>query len=332
MSMFKRANREQLFARIALDGPPGSGKTFTGLTWAFALVGQHEAAAGRKVAVIDTEFRSASKYQGELHDDHCWDFDVCELEHFSPTAYTAAIEAAGRAGYACLLIDSLSHAWTGTGGALEQVDKKGANKFTDGWREVTPLHNAMIDAMLGFPGHLIITMRTKVEYVIEVNEKGKSVPRKIGLKPVQREGMEYEFDVIVDLDIDHLAKVSKSRCSALDGKAATKPDGEFVVPLKTWLSSGARRTEPPAKFVKGRQPGHEEEADTRTEVGPRERCTAEEARRIVELAKKIKMPAAALKAALAKRGVEKTTELTCSAAQKLIASLEAKFSNFEIPF
>jgi hypothetical protein len=127
--------------------------------------------------------------------------------------------AAYNGGYDVLIIDSLSHAWAGKDGALELVDRARAtgkdNPFT-AWRHVTPLHHKLVDTMLRLPMHLIVTMRTKVAYVIEEDARGKHVPRKVGTAPIQREGCEYEFDVIGELHSTMLT-ISKTRLRFLQG-------------------------------------------------------------------------------------------------------------------
>ena len=233
---FTRATKKQARLRMALDGPSGAGKTYTGLLSAFALA----EATGARVAVIDTEHASASKYS-----DLFPPFDVLELDTFSPETYTEAIGLAAKAGYGVLLIDSLSHAWDGVGGALEMVDKASArsqgNSYT-AWKDVTPVHRAMVEAILQSGCHIIVTMRSKMEYVLqeETNRQGKTiqVPRKVGMAPVQRQGMEYEFDIVADLDIDHRLMVSKSRCFAVADLVVTKPKGEWMTPVIAWLTSG----------------------------------------------------------------------------------------------
>lgn len=231
--MFKKAERTKLKGRIALDGPSGSGKSYTALRAAFAL--------GKRVAVIDTEYGSASKYAGESPDGTPWEFDVCELKDYGPDKYCQAINAAAKSGYDVIVIDSLSHAWTGEGGALDMVDRKASegrgNSFT-AWRDVTPMHRRMIDTILACPAHIIATMRTQTEYVMEPDEKGRLVPKKIGTKPIQRAGVEYEFDVVGDIDIDHILKITKSRCSVLQDARAVKPNAEFWTPFKAWLDKG----------------------------------------------------------------------------------------------
>jgi hypothetical protein len=219
--MFQPATRRKLKLRMAVLGPSGSGKTYTALRFA--------AAFGNRIAVIDSEHRSASKYIGESPDGTPWTFDSCELTNFAPTTYTQVIKEAGRQGYDVLVIDGLSQAWEGVGGALDQIDRKsanGGNSFT-AWKDVTPQHREMIETILACPCHVIATMRTKTEYVLEeqVSKSGRSivVPKKVGMAPVQRAGMEYEFDVVADMDLEHVLTISKTRCPALDGAKVVKP-------------------------------------------------------------------------------------------------------------
>jgi len=164
---------------------------------------------------------------------------VQELESFHPQRYIEAIREAQAAGYDVLIIDSLSHAWMGKDGALELVDKAAkrnpsGNSFA-AWRDVTPLHNALVDTMVATRLHIIVTLRSKMEYVQEKDEKGKTVIRKVGLQPVQRDGLEYEFDVVGDLDQDNTLVVSKTRCSALLAAVISKPGRELAATLAEWL-------------------------------------------------------------------------------------------------
>lgn len=247
MSRFKKATRQQIKLRMAIDGPAGSGKSFSGILFALKLVADLE--PGRRVAVIDTEAGSASKYQGEVVEGILFDFDVLELSNFAPTEYTSAIQEAGRLGYGALIIDSLSHAWAGDGGALDIKDRKGGNSFT-AWKDVTPMHNRMIDSILRSPCHVIATMRTKTEYVLEeeINKAGKTiqVPRKIGMAPIQRAGAEYEFDIVGDIDWTHTLKISKSRCRSVADLSAVKPGPAFMDPIIAWLRTGTAAPVEPA--------------------------------------------------------------------------------------
>jgi cytidylate kinase len=222
---FKPADRRQARLHLAIIGPAGAGKTYTALRLASAL--------GKKVALIDTERSSACAYASDFK------FDVCELDDHHPNTYIEAISMADAAGYDVLVIDSLSHAWAGRNAALELVDKatqrsKSANAFA-AWRNVTPLHNNLLDAMLSSRCHVIATLRAKMAYAQEKDSKGKTVIRKVGLQPLQRDGLEYEFDIVGDIDLEHNLVVTKSRCSPLAGAVIHKPGEELAEALLRWL-------------------------------------------------------------------------------------------------
>ena len=241
---FTRATKLAAKLRLALAAPSGAGKTYTALQLATHL--------GGPIAVIDTERGSASKYAD------LFTFDVIELDSFHPQRYIDAIHEAEAGGYGVLIIDSLSHAWAGKEGALELVDaaaKRLATRYRSGredsfaaWQEVTPLHNALVDAMVQSRVHLIATLRTKTEYVVETKD-GRTKPRKIGLAPIQREGLEYEYDVAADLDHEHTLIVHKSRCPALAGKVFPHPGKEVAELLLAWLQGPASPTAPASPGV-----------------------------------------------------------------------------------
>ncbi|GEL19454.1 ATP-binding protein [Pseudonocardia asaccharolytica] len=226
--IFNRASKEQAKARIALTGPTGSGKTYTAL-----IVGTE---LGERVAVIDTERGSASKYADKFT------FDTLQLTAFEPSALIDALAVAAHTGYDVLIVDSFSHFWSGAGGILEQVDnaakRSGTGGSFAGWREARPQERAMLDALLAYPGHVITTMRAKTEYVVETDERGRKVPRKVGLKPEQRDGIEYEFDIVGDLDHENTLVISKSRAELLSGRVVRKPDAQFADEIRDWLNAG----------------------------------------------------------------------------------------------
>ncbi len=224
---FKPATREQLFLRMALVGPAGSGKTWTALSIASEL---------GKLAVIDTEHGSARKYGNDFN------FNVIELANYDPREYIKFIQAAAQFGYEVIVIDSLSHAWNAPGGILDMVDKRAkqsqsGNKFT-AWADATPIHNQLIECILSTPIHIIATMRSKTEYVMEKNERGKEVPRKVGLAPIQRDGMEFEFDIVAEMDMENNFMVSKTRCSTMHGAVIAKPGKNVAEVVKAWLTDG----------------------------------------------------------------------------------------------
>jgi hypothetical protein len=218
--MFQKATKTQSRLRLALCGPSGAGKTYSALEIARHL--------GKTIAVIDTEHGSASKYADRF------DFDVCNLVDFHPSKYMEAIAAAGQAGYEVIVIDSLSHAWF--------AELELAGKSFDGWKNVRPLERALIDAMLASPAHIIATMRTKTEWVMEeyVNKQGKtcSAPKKVGMAPIQSSGIEYEFDLAGEMDLNHLLTISKSRCPELSNTTHLNPGQKLAQTMLAWLSDG----------------------------------------------------------------------------------------------
>lgn len=228
-SLFKPARRTQAKLRLALAGPSGSGKTYSALLIAFGL--------GGRVAVIDTERGSASLYA------HLGPYDTCELAPpFTPDKYIQAIRAAESAGYDVIVIDSLSHAWAGPGGILDMHDRASAKEKNSwaAWRHVTPKHNDLVDTILQSRAHIIATMRAKQEYV-QVEDGGKRRVQRVGLAPVQRDGIEYEFTLVLDLDASHTAIASKDRTSLFDGQVF-RPDQETGKALLAWLTEAKEET------------------------------------------------------------------------------------------
>lgn len=228
---FRTAERKKAKLRLGLVGPSGSGKTYSSLLIAKGI--------GGRIALIDTENGSGDLYAG-MKDIPQYDISTMSAP-YTVEKYLEAIKEAEQAGYSVIIIDSLSHAWAGEGGLLDKqgkiADSGRGNSYT-AWRQVTPLHNQLIEKMLTSPCHIIATMRTKVDYVVEADSKGKQVPKKIGLAPIQREGMDYEFTVVFDIDLNHNAQVSKDRTASFDGQIF-KPGEETGSTLRAWLDTGS---------------------------------------------------------------------------------------------
>lgn len=232
MSLFKKAERKRSYLKIAATGPSGSGKTMSGLLLASGL--------GKKIALIDTENGSASLYSDKA------EFDVLEIgAPFTTEKYIAAIKAAEDAGYDVLIIDSLTHAWKGPGGLLEQkeqLDARGGNSFAN-FAKITPKDNALRSAILQCKMHVICTMRSKQDWVL-TDKNGKQVPQKVGLAPEQRDGIEYEFTTVLDIAMNHQAQASKDRTGLFDGQTFTIT-ADTGKALLGWLS-GAKEVPPAA--------------------------------------------------------------------------------------
>ena len=235
MIQFHQAERRMSKLRLAIAGPAGSGKTYSALLIAFGMETQSSKPKAQRatIALIDTERGSGDLYA------HLGQYDVCSITApFEPEKYTAAIQAAEEAGYDVIIIDSLSHAWSGEGGILDlhgHLADRSGNSWA-AWRKVTPRHNRLVEAMLQSPCHIIATLRSKMEYT-QVTENGKTAVKKLGMNPIQRDGMEYEFTLFLDLDLDHLATATKDRTTLFDGKFF-KPSQDTGRSLMAWLGEG----------------------------------------------------------------------------------------------
>jgi len=223
MSMFKKATKSSRKLRMAVYGLSGGGKTYSSLAIATGL--------GKKIAVIDTERHSSSLYSDRF------DFDVCAVDNPEIDNYVKAIKEAGAAGYDVLIIDSLTHAWDEL---LTMIDKIASAKYRgntwSAWQEGTPMQKKFVNAILDFPGHVIATIRSKTEWDTEKDKKsGKSRPIKVGLSPQQKSGLEYEFDLLGSIDIEHNLFIEKDRTGKFQDKIITKPGKEFGKELDAWF-------------------------------------------------------------------------------------------------
>ena len=210
-----QARRSKAKIKVGLQGPSGGGKTYSALLLAKGLCSDWS-----KIAVIDTENHSADLYS------HLGAYNVMHLgAPFTPERYNTAIQTCESAGMEVIIIDSISQEWEGVGGILDIHSNTQGNSFTN-WSKLTPRHNEFIQKILQSPAHIIATIRAKQDYILS-EKNGKTVPEKIGLKGVTREGMDYELTIVFDINMNHQAKASKDRTSLFD-KAP-----EFVISEKT---------------------------------------------------------------------------------------------------
>jgi hypothetical protein len=235
----QKATKSKVKLKIALQGTSGSGKTYSALQLAYGIT-----ADWTKIAVIDTENESSNYYanQGE--------FNVLSLQApFTPDRYLEAIQACIKAGMECIIIDSITHEWDGIGGILEMHEKatrnsRSGNSF-NAWASITPLHNKFVQFIVDAPVHIIGTLRTKSDYVLQ-DRNGKQVPVKVGMKAITRDGMEYEFGIGFEIDLNHTATCSKDRTGLfVDAEpfVITPATGQKLV---EWANTGvdAPKTEP----------------------------------------------------------------------------------------
>jgi hypothetical protein len=251
MGRFKRAAKKRRKLKLAMIGPSGSGKTMTSLMFALRLRELDAAELGVDLdtlelpLVVDTEHGSASDYADAYPFDH-----APMRPPYDPDRLVNALAAAAEDGYGVVVIDSFTHFWAGEGGVREIVDASGSGKFS-GWKVGTPKHNRVVNAVLAYPGHVIVCMRARTEYVVTPDGK----PQKVGVGADQRPGVEYEFQVMFELDAPprdgdgvHRLTVGKSRLGALlpVGSSVANPTGQAMDVIYEWLTSGAEDAPEPA--------------------------------------------------------------------------------------
>lgn len=233
---FSEVTRAKSKARIAVTGPSGSGKTLSSMYLAYGITGDWS-----KVALIDTEHERGRFYANRT-DLNTGKFLYASMTPpYTPDKYIEYVKSAadivGSDG--AIVVDSFSHCWDNEGGVLDiksQIaQQRGKNDYT-AWDEAGKIQNNLVNTILSVDCHTIITMRAKMAYAMEVNDRGKTVPVKIGLAPVQRENTEYEFDMCFQLDRTHNASLSKDTTFLDSWTGIITP--ELGKQLGEWLSKG----------------------------------------------------------------------------------------------
>jgi hypothetical protein len=228
--MFKKATRSQVKLKLALAGPSGAGKSFSALALATGLT---KALGGGKIAAVDTENNSLALYSNEFKFD-----SVCMNAPYSTEKYIKAMQEAEAQSYTILILDGLSAQWAGEGGILDrkaQLDNRGGSNSFANWNLMTPEQERFKSAILKSNLHLICTMRSKQDYVIQ-NEGGKTKVHKLGLAPIQRDDLSYEFSVVFDVASDHSAIASKDRTGLFSVTNPFKISEETGALLAQWLN------------------------------------------------------------------------------------------------
>lgn len=281
----RKASRKKAKLRLGIAAPSGAGKTMGALLLAYGIVRAaypsiSEEQVWEKVGLIDTEEGSGELYVGvEKHGVRIGEFQYIRIsKDFSPVHYVEAIKAFENANVEVIIPDSLTHAWAGAEGLLDKqgrIAAKSGNSYT-AWRDVTPQHNALVNCMLQSRAHIIATMRSKVEYAMQKGDDGKYKIQKMGMAPIQREGMEYEFTTFFDIDSNSMARASKDRTDLFStlNAAGTLDKKEFIITPKVgaellaWLNKGTESvSEEPTtiqkieELLKSAQLNHADEQD-----------------------------------------------------------------------
>lgn len=218
------AKREQAKIKIGLQGPSGSGKSLSALLLAYGLSNDWS-----KVVVIDTENKSSSLYS------HLGDFNILDLKPpYSPERYIEAINLCLKHDMKVIIIDSISMEWEYILDAHSQLT---GNSYTN-WARFTPRHQKFIQAILHADTHIICTLRSKQDYVLTENDKGKMAPEKVGMKAIQRDGTDYELTLMFELDIKHNAVATKDRTGLFAGKPPFQITEDTGREILNWCQTG----------------------------------------------------------------------------------------------
>ena len=223
----RQSSKKQAKIKLALQGASGCGKTYSSLLLAYGMTGNWS-----KIAIIDTENGSADLYA------HLGNYNVLSLKSpFTPERYIQAIEVCEQSGMEVIIIDSISHCWEYL---LSFHASMQGNSFTN-WNKITPRQNAFVQKILTSNCHVIATMRTKQDYVLNEKNAGKMVPEKVGLKSIMRDGIDYEFTIVLDIDLKHYVKASKDRTNLFMDKPEfiiTQDTGKQIL---TWCNEETNR-------------------------------------------------------------------------------------------
>jgi hypothetical protein len=270
----RKAEKSKVKLKIAIQGPSGSGKTWAALALASNMW------PGAKICVIDTENESSLLYADR------WEFTFIPLHPpFGTDRYIAAIDAAIDDGIEVLIIDSITAQWDGEGGILrrkEELDKRpGSNSYAN-WASFSPEHERFKQKLVQSPIHIIATMRSKQEYALQSDDKGKMKPVKLGLAPIQRDGMDFEFSQVWDIQMDHKAVTSKNRTALFDGEVVDLADPKVAKKLRSWLDSGKQEVPvaPKPQHAQTSEPKKEPKTEPIKGEVVREYVSSEEAREI----------------------------------------------------
>lgn len=229
----RQTEKKKAKIKMALQAPSGAGKTYSALLLAKGLANGDFS----KIAIVDTENGSSDLYA------HLGNYNVLILDDpYSPERYVEAITTCEKAKMEVIIIDGISQCWEFL---LNFHSSMQGNSFTN-WSKVTPRQKKFVDKILQSNSHIIVTMRTKQNYVLNQKD-GKYVPEKVGLKAIQRDGIDYEFTLVFDIDMNHNAIASKDRTGLFIGRP------EFIINSATgrkileWCDSDMTQEELKAK-------------------------------------------------------------------------------------
>jgi AAA domain len=229
---FRKASRKQVKMKLAIAGPSGAGKTASSLLIAYGLAGDWS-----KVGVIDTENGSSELYFNQrFGDTKIGEYVIYDMKPpYKPELFIEVLLAMAETGVEVIVIDSLSHEWIGRGGILDEYNKMGG-KFSD-WAVLTPRHDRLIDTIRHLPVHVIATMRSKQEYA-QAETNGKKKVEKLGMASQQRDGMDFEFTTVLQMNMQNFAETDKDRTHMFPVDQIFQPTAETGKKILEWCKLG----------------------------------------------------------------------------------------------
>ena len=206
--------KQPTYAKILLKGYPKGGKTTSALEIASLMSGD------QKFPVIVTEKNGFDMYRHRFPLARPIYLDE-ESTGYNGSTYVQAIQLAMIINPIVMVVDSISPAWSGKQGVLDQAAATGKSDFYV-WKGPKEHNKRLIEEMLRVPCHVIATVRSKTKLI--VNADTKEVTKKAGA-PIQWGEIEFEFDVNADLSKGGNIVITGSRLETLKaGDAFPKTD------------------------------------------------------------------------------------------------------------
>lgn len=249
----KKAVREKIYAKVALMGASGSGKSYSSLKLATGMADEIERETGKRPKILmgNSEAARGRYYANEF------DYDIVDMvAPHAPENYVDLINFAVQQGYGILIIDSTSAEWEGKGGCLD-LQKQAGGRYQD-WAKITPRHNKFINTLSDSPIHIIATMRGKDQYVMSQSEgyNGKTTTKveKVGVGAKQREGFEYEFTCTFLLDVKtNTAETQKDNTHIFENEGAVLLSENHGSRIIQWANSGDAQYIPPKRSIEAKK-------------------------------------------------------------------------------
>ena len=229
---FKKAVGEQAALKIAIYGPPGSGKTFTSLLMAEGLANL----TGKRVAVCDTEHGSDFYCQAvKTRQVHPAAFDFDAIYTQAITDILEAVKSLDPHDYGVIIIDSITHIWQSAIAAYSGKQTKIGTIPMQAWGKIKKPYKDIMTALLSSPLHVIICGRQGVEYATdEETEELKAVGYKL-----KAEGeTAYEPHILIRMEAikprrtnevaQIVAYAEKDRTGVLAGRSFVNPTFESL--------------------------------------------------------------------------------------------------------